>query len=55
MVVQMAALLVIAVIVGKKIDERMGNEKPYIMLLLLVFSLIAYLYKMIKDLSSGKE
>jgi hypothetical protein len=55
MVVQMAALLIIAVYVGKKIDSYMGNEKPYIMLSLLVLSLIAYLYKMIKDLSTEKE
>ena len=51
----MLALLGLAVFIGKKLDDWMDNEKPYIMLTLLVLSLIAYLYKIIEDLSPGKE
>jgi len=51
MAIQMAVLLAFAVIIGRKLDAWLGNEKPYIMLAFLVLALIAYLYKMIKDLS----
>lgn len=37
--------------VGHKIDDYIGNKQPYVALVFVVVSLVAYFYKLIKDLS----
>ena len=53
MAVQMAALVGLGIWIGGKLDEYMGNEKPYFTLLLSVLFLGAILYSIVRDVSKG--
>ncbi len=44
-------LLLVAMYAGKKVDEKMGNESPYIAVSFMFVVLIVQFYKLIKDLS----
>jgi uncharacterized membrane protein AbrB (regulator of aidB expression) len=47
---QLAGLLIFAVLIGQWLDEKLGNETPYITALLALFFLVAYLIKLYFDL-----
>jgi len=48
---QLFVLLFLAAYAGKKLDAYMENETPYITALLILFSVIAYLFKVYFDLN----
>jgi len=48
---QMAAVFVIGIFGGQWIDNRLGNETPYITVLLILVLFSAYMYKLYVDLN----
>jgi len=51
MVFQLFALLIILAYLGKYLDEKLAFEKSYMTALLLLTGTVAYMYKIVKELS----
>ena len=49
MAFQMAAILIIGALAGKKLDAYYQTEKPYFTLLLVIIAIIAAFYLTLKD------
>jgi len=47
---QMAAIVILAILGGQKLDSMFGFEKPWMTMLLTLFLFSAYLYKLYKEL-----
>lgn len=54
MVLELCALLIIAVFAGKKLDQWMGLEKPFMVAVCALVALFAFFYLMIKDLTKNQ-
>ena len=48
---QLFVSFAVVLFIGKKIDARLGNEKLYITMILLLITFIGIMYKIMKDLS----
>ena len=53
MVMQLFVLLFLAAYLGQKIDAKMGNETPYATAALILFGVIAYLFRVYFDLTKN--
>jgi len=51
----MIAYFGLAILIGMKLDERYGTEKPYITAILILVFGFAFFYKLIKDLERDKK
>ena len=47
---QMAAVFLVGILGGKKLDEYFNNETPFITILLISFLFIGFMYKLVKEL-----
>ena len=47
---QLFFLLAIAVLAGQYLDERLGNETPWFLLLFIVLGFSGWMYKLVRDL-----
>lgn len=52
---QLFFLLLIAVFAGQYLDERLGNETPWFLLLFIILAFGAWMYKLIKDLEQDAK
>lgn len=50
MAFQMGAVLLIGTLIGQYLDEKFATERPYFMLLCVLFSIFAAFYLVLKDL-----
>ncbi len=55
MAFQMAAIILIFTLIGKKLDAHFGMEKPTITLIFALLSVIIALYLNLKDIIFNKE
>lgn len=55
MVFQLFILLAIAAFIGQKLDQRYNTKSPYFTASLLILFLIAYLFKLYRDLFNSTE
>lgn len=49
MAFQMATILIIGAVAGKKLDQHFQTERPYFTLLLVIFAIIGAFYLTLKD------
>lgn len=49
MAFQMAVILIIGAVAGKKLDEYYQTERPYFTLILVIFAIIGAFYLTLKD------
>lgn len=54
MVFQIFALLFAAWLLGQWLDKKLENEEPYLSLTLIMLSIFAYLYSLVRQ-TSGKK
>lgn len=52
---QMGIIILIGAIVGKKLDERAANDRPYFTILLAVLATFAAMYLALKDFIFTKK
>lgn len=54
MAFQMFVLFMLAIFLGKKLDQVLSLEQPYMTIVLILLALIAYIYKLYMDVIRNK-
>jgi hypothetical protein len=55
MAMELFGLLLILMLAGRYLDNRMGNPKQYVTAFLVTVGLIAYLYKLYLELTKARK